>query len=725
MRPSDAASSGLRVERRGDVALLVVDQPARPVNLLDTALLGALSQAVEELVADPGVIGAVLCSSRPGSFLAGADVSAFLDYASPAEVEAAIRQGNSLLDRIEGCGKPLVAAIDGACLGGGTELVMAMRYRLAGTGSGTRIGLPEVQLGLLPGLGGCVRLPERVGLAQAADMILSGRNLFPRQALRAGLVDALVHPEGLLAAAVAAAQGLASGKLKPRAVKRSVVWWALETRPGRELVLRQARSRALERTHGNYPAVDEILRSLTAVARGGRQAGFAESAAGFARLLFTSEARALIHLFFAQTAAKKNPFRGEALPVETVAVLGAGLMGSGIAEVSAAGGLRVLLKDRDPELALKGKASVYRGLSARVGKGRTAFERDQLVERVVPIDDYSKVSGARLTIEAVLEEPSLKRKVLSEVERATAGERHVFASNTSAIRIAEIAEGAVHPEAVIGMHYFSPVPKMPLLEIVVADRTADWATATAFYVGARQGKTTIVVNDGPGFYTTRVLSVYIAEAMRALDEGSDPHALEAAMVGYGFPLGPLALLDDVGIDVGAKIEKVLEPLMSLRGLARSRASAELVAAGYLGRKVGKGFYRYEGSRRAKELDAEALRIAGFRGGDRRGAEGATRSGADGAGAELAQRLALAFVREAVLCLEEGVLRSARDGDVGAVFGLGFPPFRGGPFFLIDREGAASVVARLSALAQRHGERFAPPRSLVELAESGGRFHGGA
>lgn len=672
MRPSDAASSGLRVERRGDVALLVVDQPARPVNLLDTALLGALSQAVEELVADPGVIGAVLCSSRPGSFLAGADVSAFLDYASPAEVEAAIRQGNSLLDRIEGCGKPLVAAIDGACLGGGTELVMAMRYRLAGTGSGTRIGLPEVQLGLLPGLGGCVRLPERVGLAQAADMILSGRNLFPRQALRAGLVDALVHPEGLLAAAVAAAQGLASGKLKPRAVKRSVVWWALETRPGRELVLRQARSRALERTHGNYPAVDEILRSLTAVARGGRQAGFAESAAGFARLLFTSEARALIHLFFAQTAAKKNPFRGEALPVETVAVLGAGLMGSGIAEVSAAGGLRVLLKDRDPELALKGKASVYRGLSARVGKGRTAFERDQLVERVVPIDDYSKVSGARLTIEAVLEEPSLKRKVLSEVERATAGERHVFASNTSAIRIAEIAEGAVHPEAVIGMHYFSPVPKMPLLEIVVADRTADWATATAFYVGARQGKTTIVVNDGPGFYTTRVLSVYIAEAMRALDEGSDPHALEAAMVGYGFPLGPLALLDDVGIDVGAKIEKVLEPLMSLRGLARSRASAELVAAGYLGRKVGKGFYRYEGSRRAKELDAEALRIAGFRGGDRRGAEGATRSGADGAGAELAQRLALAFVREAVLCLEEGVLRSARDGDVGAVFGLGFP-----------------------------------------------------
>ncbi|HNR00267.1 MAG TPA: 3-hydroxyacyl-CoA dehydrogenase NAD-binding domain-containing protein, partial [Trueperaceae bacterium] len=415
----------------------------------------------------------------------------------------------------------------------------------------------------------------------------------------------------------------------------------------------------------------------------------------------------------------------EALPVEAVAVLGAGLMGSGIAEVSVAGGMRVLLKDRDLDLALKGKVNVYRGLSSRVGKGRTAFERDQLVERVRPVDDYAKVAGAQLTIEAVLEEPALKRTVLADVERATAGERHVFASNTSAIRIAEIAEGALRPEAVIGMHYFSPVPKMPLLEIVVTDRTADWATATAFEVGARQGKTTIVVNDGPGFYTTRVLSFYVAEAMRVLEEGADPRALEAAMVSYGFPLGPLALLDDVGIDVGAKIEKVLEPLMTARGLVRSRASAELVAAGYLGRKAGKGFYRYEDGRRTKELDTEALRIAGFRGGDRRGAEAATRSGSDGTSAELTQRLVLTFVREAVLCLEEGVLRSARDGDVGAVFGLGFPPFRGGPFFLIDREGAASVVARLSALAQRHGERFAPPRSLVELAESGGRFHGGA
>lgn len=722
MKPPDTASSGLRVERRGDVALLVIDQPARPVNLLDTALLGALSQAVEELVEDSGLVGAVLCSSRPGSFLAGADVSSFLDYTSPAEVEAAIGQGNALLGRIEGCGKPLVVAVDGVCLGGGTELALAGRYLIASTSPKTRFGLPEVQLGLLPGLGGTVRLPERVGLTLALDLILTGRNLYARQARRAGLAHATVHPEGLLEAAVKAARLLADGGLQVPKRKPKLAQRLLEETPARAIAFDRAAKSVRERTHGNFPAPRRILEVLDAWARGGREAGLDASAKAFAELLFTPEARALIHLFFAQTAAKKNPFKGEALPVEAVAVLGAGLMGSGIAEVSVAGGMRVLLKDRDLDLALKGKANVYRGLSSRVGKGRTAFERDQLVERVRPVDDYAKVAGAQLTIEAVLEEPALKRTVLADVERATAGERHVFASNTSAIRIAEIAEGALRPEAVIGMHYFSPVPKMPLLEIVVTDRTADWATATAFEVGARQGKTTIVVNDGPGFYTTRVLSFYVAEAMRVLEEGADPRALEAAMVSYGFPLGPLALLDDVGIDVGAKIEKVLEPLMTARGLVRSRASAELVAAGYLGRKAGKGFYRYEDGRRTKELDTEALRIAGFRGGDRRGAEAATRSGSDGTSAELTQRLVLTFVREAVLCLEEGVLRSARDGDVGAVFGLGFPPFRGGPFFLVDQEGAAGVVARLSALAERHGDRFAPPRTLVELAEAGGRFH---
>lgn len=715
MTAPDASGAGLRVERRGDVALLVIDQPTRPVNLLDTALLGALSQAVDEILADPGVVGAVLWSARPGSFLAGADVSSFLDFTSPAEVEAAIHEGNALLARIETCAKPLVAAIDGACLGGGTELALAMRYRLASTGSATRIGLPEVQLGLLPGLGGCVRLPERVGLATAADMILSGRNNHPRQALRAGLVDALVHPEGLLAASILAAQGLASGKLKPRRVKRSVSWLALETRPGRELVLQQARSKAEKRTHGNYPAVSEILSSLTAVARGGREAGFKESAAGFARLLFTPQARALIHLFFAQTAARRNPWEDAALDVSRIGVIGAGLMGNGIAEVSVSAGIGtgigtgidVLLKDRDLELALKGKGEVYKGLSQRVGKGRTAFERDRASERVIAVSDYAPLATAQLTVEAVIEDLDLKKAVLAEVEAVTS-DKHVFASNTSAIPIAEIAAGSKRPEAVIGMHYFSPVPKMPLLEVVVTDQTADWALGTAVALGKRQGKTVIVVGDGPGFYTTRVLGAYVSETMRLLTEGVDPLTLEAALVKFGFPLGPLAMLDDVGLATSAKIEEVMAARRGSDELGQSGVAHKLVAAGFHGRKAGKGFYVYQAGKRQRRIDQAALAAAGL----------PLRTLPGVPSTEVAvERVSLIIVKEALACLEEGVLRTPRDGDLGAVFGFGFPPFRGGPFFMVDQLGAANVVASFERLRARYGARFEPPAALLERAAS--------
>lgn len=711
--------SGLRTEKRGDVAILWIDQPDRSVALLDMPLLEALPGLIDELDADDTVRAVVLANAKPGTFLAGADVAAFLDFTSPAEVETRIHEGNALLARLEAWRKPLVVAVDGVCLGGGTELALAARYLLASTSPKTRFGLPEVQLGLLPGLGGTVRLPERVGLTLALDMILTGRNLYARQARKAGLAHALVHPEGLLEAAVRAARGLADGTLKVPTRKRPPLERVLEGSPARALVFDRAAKQVEKRTHGNYPAPARILEALNAWARGGRKAGLASSARSFSELLFTPQARALIHLFFAQTSAKKSPWPGKGLDVGSIGVLGAGLMGSGIAEVSAANGMRVLLKDRDLALGLKGKAAVYRGLSSRVGKGRTPFERDRMVERVSAIDSYEPLSNTQLTIEAVLEEPELKRSMLAEVERVTAGERHVFASNTSAIPIASIAAGAARPEAVLGMHYFSPVPKMPLLEIVVTPTTADWAAATAFEVGSRQGKTNIVVNDGPGFYTTRVLSVFMAEAMRALEEGADPSDLERAMVSYGFPLGPLALMDDVGIDVGAKIEAVLEPFMLGRGLTPSPVTARLVAAGYLGRKSGKGFYRYEGGRRQKEFDQEALRSAGFGAG---GSAADARVAAVERGAQLAERLALAFVREAIVCLEEGVLRSARDGDLGAVFGLGFPPFRGGPFFLVDQEGAASVVQRLEALRARHGERFSPPASLSDMARDGGRYY---
>ncbi len=715
--------SGLRVERRDDVALLWIDQE-RSVAVLTDDFLRALAAAIDELDADDGVRAAVLANARPGTFLAGADISSFLGYGTPEEVVAAIHEGNALLERIENWRKPLVVAVDGACLGGGTELALAARYVIASTSPKTRFGLPEVQLGLLPGLGGSVRLPERVGLEKALDMMLTGRNLYAKQARRAGLVHATHHPEGLLEAAIEAARRLAAGALKPPKKKASLRQQVLERTPAKALVFNQAEKQVAKRTRGNYPAPRAILDVVNVWATQGRRAGFETSAQRFAELLFTPQARALIHLFFSQTAARKNPWKDAALPVRAIGVLGAGLMGSGIAEVSAANGMDVFLKDQNLELALKGKHAVWKGVSSRVGKGRTTFERDQIVERVHAVEGYEPLAAADATIEAVLELPDLKREMVAQVEAVT-GEKHLFASNTSAIPIADIAQGAQRPEAVVGMHYFSPVPKMPLLEIVATERSAEWALGTAYEIGLRQGKTVIVVNDGPGFYTTRALGVYVGEALRALREGADPLGLERAVVQYGFPLGPLAMTDDVGIDVGAKIQDVLADALRARGLEPDPASANLVAGGYLGRKSGKGFYRYENGKRKQEIDPEALRLAGFTGAA--GAPGAAGSatGASGAvesGAALAERLALAIVREALLCLEEGVLRDPVSGDLGAVFGFGFPPFRGGPFFLVDQLGAAAVLARFRDLEARHGARFSPPRSLVELAGSGGSFY---
>ena len=720
VRPEGA---GLRVERRDGVAILWIDQPDRSVPVLDERLLAALPPLLDEFEADDGVVGVVLASAKPGTFLAGADIESFLRYQDPAEVVAAIHQGNALLERIERWRKPLVAAVDGACLGGGTELALAARYVLASTSPKTRFGLPEVMLGLLPGLGGTVRLPERIGLVAALDLMLTGRNLYAKQARKAGLAHATMHPEGLIDAAVRAARGLANGTVSPRRASRPWTTRALEAPLVRELAFRRAAASVEQRTHGNYPAPKRILEVLRVWADRGRAAGLEATAAAFSELLFTPEARALIHVFFAQTAAKKNPWKDAARPVRRVAVLGAGLMGSGIAQVTAEAGTPVLLKDRDLTLALRGKGAVRDGASARVGKGRTAFERDRIVERVVPIDTYEPLAAADVTIEAVLEEPTLKQEVLAEVERVT-GEDHVFASNTSAIPIAHIAERAQRPEAVLGMHYFSPVPKMPLLEIVVSERTADWAVGTAFALGSRQGKTVIVVGDGPGFYTTRAIGVYVAEAMQALREGADPDGLERAMVRYGFPLGPLAMMDDVGIDVGAKIQTVLADALRARGSEPDPASSTLVAAGYLGRKAGKGFYRYQDGKR-KEIDPEAMRLAGFSAAESAmgvGPSGGERRPPVETGTALAERLAFTIVREAILCLEEGVLRSARDGDLGAVFGFGFPPFRGGPLFLVDQRGARAVVETLRALEARHGARFAPPPSLLRLADEGGRFH---
>lgn len=704
--------NGFRVARDDGVAVVWLDIPGERVNKLTLEMLTAFGELLDGLEHDPDVQTAVLISRKEDSFIVGADIAEFATFRTPEEAYATVRKGQALFNRLESFRKPVVAAVHGAAAGGGVELMLACHYRLATEHPKTKFSLPEVNLGLLPGLGGTQRLPRLVGVQGALEMVLTGRSVYPKSAHKSGLIDALIHPPGLLQAAKRAARELVAGT---RGAHRRGSWRdrLLERTPLNRLVYRQAEMSIDARTGGHYPAPKRILGCIRIGQTAGFEAGLEAEARGFSELLFSPQSRALIHLFFAKNASEKNPFEEAAHEVGTVGVLGAGLMGTGIAQVSATGGYDVLLKDRDLKLAAKGKEGIWKGVSERVGKGRSAFERDQIVERVVPVANYAPFRAADVVIEAVLEDASVKRSVLAEVERVT-GERMVFATNTSSIPLSELAEGAKRPKKIVGMHYFSPAQRMPLLEIVKTDHTPDWVLGTAYAVGLAQGKTIITVRDSPGFYTTRILALFINEALLLIGEGAAVEEVDGAMRAFGFPVGPLTLLDEVGLDVGAHITEVLRPLMKKRGLSLSEAGAALVGAGYKGRKNGRGFYRYDGvgdknGDRNKEVNSEVYRFFGD-------AERISKPPQ-----ETQDRLVFAMINEAVRCLEEGVLASPRDGDVGAVFGVGFPPFLGGPFWYVDERGLEDTVTALERLENAHGPRFEPARLLRAHLREGRTF----
>ena len=683
----------------GPVALVWLDREGERVNTLSREMLANFSDLLNHLENDPEILAVVLVSRKKDSFIVGADIKAFAAFETKEEVISLVSEGQALFGRLEQFRKPVVAAVHGACVGGGLELALACSYILATTHKKTLFALPEVNLGLLPGLGGTQRLPRTVGLQNGLEMMLSGKNVYAKPARKMGLVDALIHPEGLLAAAKKAALGLADGSVAARPRQTNFRETLLERTPLNRVVYSRAAETVQKRTRGNYPAPDKIIDTVRTGMERGMKAGLKAEAESFAELLFTPESRALRHLFFAKNAAEKNDLAEEARPVDTVGVLGAGLMGAGIAQVSAQNGFDVVLKDRDLDLAAKGKGAIYRDVSKRVGKDLSSFERDRVVGRVVPSADYTAFSNVNLTVEAVLEDVEVKQAVLREVE-AVAPENHIFASNTSSILIGDIAAASARPETVLGMHYFSPVPKMPLLEIIKTEQTASWALATAAEVGLKQGKTVIVVGDSPGFYANRILTPYLNEALVLLQEGASVEAIDGAMRDFGFPVGPLKLIDEVGLDVGAHVIQVMAPLFDKRGIDLVHLGDGVLSAGLKGRKSGQGFYRYEGGDTSQVNE----NIYSFIGAAKR--ETVAKS-------EIQERLFLAMVNEAVHTLEEGIIASPEDGDVGAVFGIGFPPFLGGPFFYIDAQGAGNIVGRLNRLEEAHGPRFKPAARLEE------------
>ena len=692
--------SAFHLQMRLDhVGVITIDVPGEKMNTLKAEFAGQITAIIAEARRDPQLAGLVLISGKADNFIAGADISMIDRCQSAAEAEALAKQGQEVMAALAALPFPVVAAIHGACLGGGLELALACDARICTLDDKTRLGLPEVQLGLLPGSGGTQRLPRLIGVQQALPLILTGKSLRAKQARKLGIVDDAVPQAILLETAIARVKkGKISGRLLPlrdRLLHGPVARQALFA-----LVTRQTAAK----TQGNYPAAKRIIEVVRIGLEQGSRAGHEAEARAFGELAMTSESVALRGLFFATTAMKKEP-GGDATPrpVRSIGILGGGLMGGGIASVSAINaGLPVRIKDISLEGVNHALKTSWDLLSKKVKRRQiTPAQRQQQMARITGGIDYQGFARRDVVIEAVFEDLTLKQQMVREIE-SHCQPQTIFASNTSSLPIEEIAAGAQRPENVIGLHYFSPVDKMPLVEVIPHLNTSGETLVTIVALARSQGKTPIVVADQPGFYVNRILAPYINEAMRCLLEGEPIEHIDRALVKFGFPVGPLQLLDEVGIDVGSKISPILQQAYGER-FAAPAAFEAVLKDGRKGRKNRKGFYRYDQPRwQRKKPDASLYTLLNITPQARQSE------------AQIAERCVM-MMNEAARCLDEQVIRCARDGDIGAVFGIGFPPFLGGPFHYMEQLGAAEQVNRLARLMQQHGDRFAPCEALIKAA----------
>jgi len=670
------------VRQNNGIAHLIMDVVEDTMNTLKAEFAEQVSDVLAEIKSDSTITGIVLCSGKKDSFVAGADINMINDCKTKEEVVALTRQGQVIFSQLEQLNIPIVAAINGACLGGGLELAMACHARICSDNPKTALGLPEVQLGLLPGGGGTQRLPKLVGVQKALDMMLTGKQLRAKQALKAGLVNDVV-PNSVL---IATAEKMAiTGNFKQAVkFKASLVNKFLEgTAVGRSIVYKQAKKSVLSKTKGNYPAPVKIIDCVKTGMEQSSAKGYQIEAEQFSELVMSAESAQLRNLFFATTEMKKEQGVADVMPekIAKAGVLGGGLMGGGIAFVTATkAGIPARIKDISHQGISHALKYSYDLLNKKVK--RRFMLKSQMQKQMSMITgciDYSGFKDIDIVVEAVFENLELKQNMVVEIEQ-NAKESTIFASNTSSLPIGNIAAKAQRPENVIGLHYFSPVDKMPLVEIIPHETTSDQTISTTVAFAKKQGKTPIVVQDKAGFYVNRILAPYMNEAAILLLAGEPIDKLDKALVNFGFPVGPMQLLDEVGIDVGAKIGPILQADLGERFAAPS-AFSKLLDDGRLGKKADKGFYLYGKNakkgfmKKGKQVDESIYSLLNLK------PAGSLSSD------EIAKRCTYMMLNEAARCVDEGIVRNARDGDIGAIFGIGFPPFLGGPLRYIDKVGA--------------------------------------
>jgi len=707
------------------IALLTIDVPGQSMNVIGPDFIADLGAAIDRITAEEAIKGAVICSGKASGFMAGMDLKQMSAMLLPAEDAdepdmAAIFDKvfvlNALFRRLETCGKPIAVAIEGTALGGGMELALACHHRTLSSDPRVQIGLPEVLIGLFPGGGGSQRLPRLIGVQTALMYMLQGKNFRPAEALALKLVDELAEPGKTVEAAKAWVRANPDAHTQPWDIKGyKVPGGSGQFNPGFIQTMAAATVMTTKETQRNLHAPHALLSAVYEGIQLPMDRAIRVESKWFARVVADPQAGNMVRtLFVSKNAAERGARRPADMakaPTMKLAMLGAGMMGGGIANVAAQAGIEVLLLDRDMAAAERGKAHAEEAMKKRLGKGMTPEKMAAALARITPVDNAEALKGCDFVIEAVFEDPAVKAEITRRVE-AVLGPDIIFGSNTSTLPISGLAKNWSKPENLIGIHFFSPVERMALVEIIMGKKTGPQALAKALDFVAQIRKTPIVVNDSRGFYTSRCFATYIQEGTQMLAEGVVPALIENVGKQLGMPVGPLAVSDEVSIELGHRITEATKAAMgaAYKGTQADDVAAHMVALGRLGRKAGKGYYDYpaDGGKKAlwPGLATEYPVTV-----------------PQPSPAEVRERLLYRQLVECARCFAEGVLVTPQDGDLGAIFGWGFAPWTGGPFSAIDTIGAAQVVAVLDQLAAAHGERFAPPQQLRDMAESGGTYYG--
>ncbi|NBR17636.1 MAG: 3-hydroxyacyl-CoA dehydrogenase [Gammaproteobacteria bacterium] len=711
----------IRYELEGDVALWVLDNPHKSTNTIDQTFLDDLDSCITRLQSEEGTRGAVVTSAK-ALFLAGADLNDLerndeaMRKLPPAEMFEKVFSLSRLLRKLETCGKPVACAINGTAMGGGLEIALACHQRFIADIPGLQIGLPEVQIGLLPAGGGTQRLSRMLGIQAAMPYLLEGKALDPQAALAARVVDAVV-PQGEIVER--AKQWIRSSPdfVKPwdkKDFRMPGGAGPMDPRVAGLLVVSNALVH--EKTADNLPAPQAILSCLYEGPLLPMDLALRLECKYMTRLVIDGTTRNMVRTLFINKSKCEKLYRRPAeVPVTQfgkIGVMGSGLMGAGIAQVAARAGIEVVLMDVDLAAAERGKAGIAKRLNDSVTKGRLAADKaERTLALITPSSDYAALRGAQLVVEAVFEDRNIKSKVIGAVDQIL-GPNAVLASNTSTLPISGLASYSKRAKNFIGLHFFSPVDRMPLVEIIRGKKTSDATLARALDFVQRLRKTPIVVNDSRGFFTSRFFGSYVNEGIAMVGEGVAPALIENTARMLGMPVGPLAVQDEVGLDLAVSVTRQTKAdLGDAWQPGTSYPIVEKLSAGLgrHGRKSGGGFYDYpQGGK--KHLWSGLSDIWPAR-------------DPQPEMAEVRRRMLYIQLIEAIKCMQEGVLEYAADGDVGAVFGVGFPAYTGGPFSYVDHLGAARVLRECNELAKRYGERFKAPRLLREMARDGRRFYG--